>query len=140
MYPLAARMEGLATPGSRGANEHSHQLTEGYFQFKDLGAAKIKGVSAPLQICQVLGVGALRTRLQVSAQRGLSRFVGRKKEIDHLKHPREQAQNGQGQIVAVVGEPGVGKSRLFHEFKILSEKNCLVLETFYVANGRGYVY
>ena len=91
---LAARMEGLATPGSIVASEHTHRLTEGYFQFKDLGAAKIKGVSAPLRIYEVLSVGALRTRLQVSAQRGLSRFVGRKKEIDQLKQAREQARSG----------------------------------------------
>jgi len=139
-YVPVGHSTSLATPGSIVASEHTHRLTEGYFQFKDLGAAKIKGVRAPLRIYEVLSVGALRTRLQVSAQRGLSRFVGRKKEIDQLKQAREQARSGQGQIVAVVGEPGVGKSRLFHEFKILSEKNCLVLETFCVAHGRGYAY
>ena len=137
---LAARMEGLATPGSTVVSEYTHQLAEGYFAFKDLGAAKIKGVSEPLRIYELLGVGALRTRLQVSATRGLSRFVGRKKEIEHLKQVREQATNGQGQIVGVMGEPGVGKSRLFHEFKALSEQHCLVLETFCVAHGRGHAY
>ena len=137
---LAARMEGLATPGSTVVSEYTHQLAEGYFEFKDLGAAKIKGVSEPLRIYELLGVGALRTRLQVSATRGLSRFVGRKKEIEHLKQVREQATNGQGQIVGVMGEPGVGKSRLFHEFKALSEQHCLVLETFCVAHGRGHAY
>lgn len=137
---LAARMEGLATPGTTVVSAYTHQLTEGYFEFKDLGAAKIKGVSEPLQIYEVLGVGALRTRLQVSAARGLSRFVGRKQEIEHLKQAREQARNGQGQMVGVVGEPGVGKSRLFHEFKLLSERRCLVLETFCAAHGSGYAY
>ena len=137
---LAARMEGLATPGTTVVSAYTHQLTEGYFEFKDLGAAKIKGVSDPLQIYEVLGVGALRTRLQVSAARGLSRFVGRKQEIEHLKQAREQARNGQGQMVGVVGEPGVGKSRLFHEFKLLSERRCLVLETFCAAHGSGYAY
>ena len=137
---LAARMEGLATPGSTVVSEYTHQLAEGYFEFKDLGAAKIKGVSEPLRIYELLGIGALRTRLQVSATRGLSRFVGRKKEIEHLKQVREQATNGQGQIVGVMGEPGVGKSRLFHEFKALSEQHCLVLETFCVAHGRGHAY
>ena len=79
---LAARMEGLATPGTTVVSAYTHQLTEGYFEFKDLGAAKIKGVSDPLQIYEVLGVGALRTRLQVSAARGLSRFVGAGKARD----------------------------------------------------------
>jgi len=137
---LAARMEGLATPGTTVVSAYTHQLTEGYFEFKDLGAAKIKGVSEPVQIYELLGVGALRTRLQVSAARGLSRFVGRKKEIEHLKQVREQARNGQGQMVGVVGEPGVGKSRLFHEFKVLSEQHCLVLETFCAAHGSSYAY
>ena len=137
---LAARMEGLATPGTTVVSAYTHQLTEGYFEFKDLGAAKIKGVSEPVQIYELLGVGALRTRLQVSAARGLSRFVGRKKELDHLKQVREQASRGQGQMVGVVGEPGVGKSRLFHEFKALSERRCLVLETFCAAHGSSYAY
>ena len=137
---LAARMEGLATPGTTVVSAYTHQLTEGYFEFRDLGAAKIKGVSEPLQIYEVLGVGALRTRLQVSAAHGLSRFVGRKQEIEHLKQAGEQARNGQGQMVGVVGEPGVGKSRLFHEFKLLSERRCLVLETFCAAHGSGYAY
>ena len=137
---LAARMEGLATPGTTVVSADTHQLTEGYFEFKDLGAAKIKGVSEPLQIYELLGVGALRTRLQVSAARGLSRFVGRKKEVEHLKQVREHARNGQGQMVGVVGEPGVGKSRLFHEFKVLSEPHCLVLETFCAAHGSSYAY
>ncbi len=137
---LAARLEGLATPGTTVVSAYTHQLTEGYFEFKDLGAAKIKGVSEPVLIYELLGVGALRTRLQVSAARGLSRFVGRRKEVEHLKQVREQATNGQGQMVGVVGEPGVGKSRLFHEFKALSGQHCLVLETFCVAHGSGYAY
>ena len=137
---LAARLEGLATPGTTVVSAYTHQLTEGYFEFKDLGAAKIKGVSEPLQIYEVLGVGALRTRLQVSAAHGLSRFVGRKQELEQLKQVRAQASNGQGQIVGVVGEPGVGKSRLLHEFKLLSERHCLVLETFCAAHGSGYAY
>ena len=137
---LAARMEGLATPGTTVVSADTHRLTEGYFAFKDLGAAKIKGVSEPVQIYELLGVGALRTRLQVSAARGLSRFVGRKKELDHLKQVRAQASRGQGQMVGLVGEPGVGKSRLFHEFKALSEPRCLVLETFCVAHGSSYAY
>ncbi len=137
---LAARLEGLATPGTTVVSPYTHQLTEGYFEFRDLGAAKIKGVSEPVQIYELLGIGALRTRLQVSAARGLARFVGRKKELEHLKQVREQARNGQGQMVGVVGEPGVGKSRLFHEFKVLSEQHCLVLETFCAAHGSNYAY
>ncbi|HEV8718502.1 MAG TPA: adenylate/guanylate cyclase domain-containing protein [Candidatus Binatia bacterium] len=137
---LASRMEGLATPGSIVASEHTYKLTEGYFEFKPLGAVRVKGVSETVNIYEVLGVGLLRTRLQVAARRGLVRFVGRHSEMDHLKHAFAQAKNNHGQIVGVMGEPGVGKSRLFHEFKLLSQRGCLVLETFSVSHGKASPY
>ncbi len=74
---LASRMESLATGGSIVVSEHTYKLIEGYFQCKPLGAAQVKGVSEPVQIYEVLGVGPLRTRLQVAARRGLVHFVGR---------------------------------------------------------------
>src|SRR3982074_2645584 len=77
---LAARMESLATPGAIVVSEHTYKLAEGYFDFKPLGAAKVKDVSEPVNIYEVLGVGPLRTRLQVAAKRGLTRFVGRQHE------------------------------------------------------------
>ncbi|MBI3798113.1 MAG: AAA family ATPase [Deltaproteobacteria bacterium] len=137
---LASRMEGLATPGSVVVSEHTHKLTEGYFEFKPLGAVRVKGVSEPVNIYELLGVGQLRTRLQVAARRGLVRFVGRHSEMEHLKRAFAQAQSSHGQIVGVMGEPGVGKSRLFHEFKLLSQRGCLVLETFSVSHGKAYPY
>jgi class 3 adenylate cyclase len=82
---LAARMEGLATPGSIVVSEHTYKLTEGYFEFKPLGAVRVKGVSEPVTIYEVLGVGPLRTRLQVAARRGLVRFVGRHSEMEYTK-------------------------------------------------------
>src|SRR5439155_386484 len=137
---LAARMESLATPGSIVVSEHTQRLTEGYFEFKSLGAAQVKGVSDPVNIYEVLGVGPLRTRLQVAARQGLVRFVGRQGEMEQLRKALELAKGGHGQIVAVMGEPGVGKSRLCHEFKLLSQKSCLVLETFSVSHGKAYAY
>src|SRR5229473_6174889 len=80
---LASRMEGLATPGSIVVSEHTYKLTEGYFEFKPLGAVRVKGVSEPVSIYEMLGVGLLRTRLQVAARRGLVRFVGRHSEMEH---------------------------------------------------------
>src|SRR5499433_38203 len=74
---LAARMEQMATPGSILVTEHTHKLTAGYFEFKPLGAATIKGVEELLNVYEALGAGPLRTRLQVAARRGLTRFVGR---------------------------------------------------------------
>jgi len=105
-----------------------------------LGAAKVKGASEPVNIYEVLGIGPLRTRLQVAARRGLARFVGRQSEIAQIRRALEQAKAGHGQIVGVIGEPGVGKSRLFHEFKLLSQQGCLVLETFSVSHGKTYPY
>src|SRR5713101_6360341 len=144
---LAARMENLATPGSILVSEYTYKLTEGYFEFKSLDAARVKGVSEPVRIYEVAGVGPLRTRLQVAARRGLVRFVGRQGELDQLKKALEQTKAGHGQIVGVMGEPGVGKSRLFHEFvgathasPLPSQKGCLVLETFSVSHGKAYAY
>src|SRR6266849_4545389 len=137
---LASRMEGLAPGGSVVVSEHTYKLAEGYFEFKPLGAARVKGVSEPVNIYEVLGVGPLRTRLQVAARRGLVRVVGRQNELEQMKRALEQAKAGHGQIVGVMDEPGVGKSRLFHEFKMLSQKDCLLLETFSVSHGKAYPY
>ncbi|MFC3106699.1 adenylate/guanylate cyclase domain-containing protein [Undibacterium arcticum] len=137
---IASRMEGIAVPGSIVVSEHTHKLTEGYFAFKALGATPIKGLPEPLAVFEVLGLGPLRTRLQVAASRGLARFVGRARELEQLRAARAQAQAQYGQIVGVVGEPGVGKSRLCHEFKLRAPRDCLVLETFSVSHGKAYPY
>src|SRR3989454_1513388 len=113
---LAARMEQMATPGSILITEQTHTLTAGYFEFKALGKTQVKGVEEPLNVYEAVGAGPLRTRLQVAAQRGLTRFVGRLGEMEHVRRALEQAKAGHGQIVGVMGEPGVGKSRLFYEF------------------------
>ena len=137
---LAARMEQKAKPGSIVVSDDTHKLTEGYFQFKGLGPAQVKGVSEPLDIYEVLGVGPLRTRLQVAARRGLVRFVGRQSEIEQKRRALDLARAGHGQIVAVMGEPGVGKSRLCYEFKLISQGECLVLEAFSISHGKAYPY
>src|SRR5207245_11736679 len=105
----------------------------GYFEGQALGEAKIKGVTEPVPIYEVLSIGPLRTRLQVAARRGFTRFVGRYKEIDHLRLALDQAKAGHGQIVGVMGERGLGKSRLFYEFKLLSQRECLILEAYSVS-------
>jgi class 3 adenylate cyclase/tetratricopeptide (TPR) repeat protein len=137
---LAARMESLASGGAVVVSEGTYKLIEGYFECKALGAAKVKGVTEPIPIYEVLGVGPLRTRLQVAASRGLSRFVGRHNELEQLQRAWEQVQAGHGQIVGVTGEPGLGKSRLFYEFKLLSHSGCLVLEAYSVSYGKASPY
>jgi class 3 adenylate cyclase/tetratricopeptide (TPR) repeat protein len=112
---LAARMEQLATPGSSRLTAGTLQLVEGYVQVRPLGLVPVKGLGEPLEVYELIGVGSARTRLQAAAQRGLSRFVGRDAEMDGLRGALEKAGRGNGQVVAVIGEPGVGKSRLFWE-------------------------
>jgi class 3 adenylate cyclase/predicted ATPase len=138
---LAARMEQLATPGTIVVSAYTHRLTDGYFAFKDLGPTQIKGVADALHIYELLGVGQLRTRLQVSASRyGLTRFVGRHREMEQLNQALAHAKAGHGQIVGTMGEPGLGQSRLFYEFKLLSLGGCLVLEAYSVSHGKATAY
>ena len=137
---LAARLQSLASGGAIVASEATYKLTEGHFAFKAPRVAQVKGVSAPVHLYEVAGVGLLRTRLQVSASRGLVRFVGRQRELEQMQRAFELATGGRGQMVAVVGEPGVGKSRLCYEFKVRAQRGCLVLETFSVSHGKAYPY
>jgi predicted ATPase/class 3 adenylate cyclase len=137
---LAARLQSLANPGSIVVSASTFRLTEGFFTFNALGAAQIRGVSELVPLYEVVGVGPLRTRLQVVARRGLVQFVGRQRELERMQQAWEQAQRGQGQIVAAVGEPGLGKSRLCYEFKLHAQRYGLVLETFSVSHGKAYPY
>jgi class 3 adenylate cyclase/predicted ATPase len=143
---LAARMEQLAAPGSILVTAYTHKLTDGYFEFKALGRTQIKGVEAPLPVYEVVGAGTLRTKLQVAVRRGLTRFVGRQSEMEQLRRALDQAKAGHGQIVGVMGEPGLGKSRLFYEFvgaydhTPLQRHGCLVLEAYSVSHGKASPY
>jgi class 3 adenylate cyclase/tetratricopeptide (TPR) repeat protein len=113
---LAQRMEGLAEPGAVFLTEHTQRLVEGYFALRSLGAFDLKGVTGPVEVHELQGVGTLRTRLDRSRERGFSRFVGRSREVETLESARERAVAGHGQVVGVVAEAGVGKSRLCVEF------------------------
>jgi class 3 adenylate cyclase len=137
---LASRMQTLAEPGSMVVSEATYRLSEGYFAFRSLGPARVKGVSEPVNVYEVTGIGPLRTRLQRAAGRGLTKFVGREREMDATRRALELAKQGRGQIVAAIGEAGLGKSRLFYEFKATSQSECLVLETFSVSHGKASSY
>ncbi len=137
---LAARMQALAPIGSIASTEQVRKLCEGYFIFKSLGPTRVKGVSEPVEVFEVTGLGPLRTRLQRSAGRGLTKFVGREREMDAMKRAADQAKAGHGQIVAAMAEAGVGKSRLFFEFKAVSQSGCMVLEAFSVSHGKASAF
>ncbi len=137
---LAARMQALAPIGSIASTEQVRKLCEGYFIFKSLGPTRVKGVSEPVEVFEVTGLGPLRTRLQRSAGRGLTKFVGRQREMDAMKRAADQAKAGHGQIVAAMAEAGVGKSRLLFEFKAVSQSGWMVLETFSVSHGKASAF
>ncbi len=113
---LAARMEQLASPGMTLATEAVVRLAGEYLQLKPLGPIPVKGLAAPVEVFEVLGADRPRTRLDVAASRGLTPFVGRHTELESLRRILERARGGHGQVVALVGEAGVGKSRLYWEF------------------------
>jgi class 3 adenylate cyclase/tetratricopeptide (TPR) repeat protein len=113
---LAARMEQAAIPGTVLISADTLGLVEGYVEAKSLGPLVIKGLGERVEVYEVIGAASVRSRFRAAAIRGLTRFVGRDTEIEQLCKALVQAKDGQGQIVAVVGEPGVGKSRLFYEF------------------------
>jgi class 3 adenylate cyclase/tetratricopeptide (TPR) repeat protein len=134
---LAARMEQLAPPGSTRLTIDTLRLAEGYVQVQALGSVPVKGLPSPVEIFELLGASAARTRMQAIAARGLTRFVGRNSELAVLEEALERARKGDGRLVAVVGDPGVGKSRLLWEITHSHRsQGCLVLEAGSVSYGK----
>ena len=113
---LAQRMEALAPAAKVYLTEHTARLVRGWFKLRDLGEFELKGVSARVGVHELEGVGEVRTRFDVSRARGLSKFVGRAKEMAALEDALERATGGHGQVIGVVAEAGTGKSRLLFEF------------------------
>ncbi|MGH8455075.1 MAG: ATP-binding protein, partial [Nevskiales bacterium] len=113
---LAARMEQIAEPGRIYLTRYTATQVEGYFRLRDLGEMNIKGAREPLHVYELEGVGALQTRLDVSRSRGLSRFIGRERESALLNEALALAREGKGQVAGVIGNAGIGKSRLCYEF------------------------
>ena len=138
---LAARMEQAALPGSILVSLNTLRLAEGYVQVKPLGPIRVKGLSQPVEVYEVIGGGAIRSRFQSAAARGLTRFVGRDAELDQLRQALERVRAGHGQVVALVGEPGVGKSRLLWEFTHSHwAQGWLILESSSVSYGKATPY
>src|SRR5262249_36933202 len=113
---LAARMEELAGAGAVLMTGATLREVEGFIEVKSLGTVEVKGVSRPVDAYQLVGATAARKRLHAAVSRGLTPFVGRKTEIEIFKGLTEQTVTGRGQVLSLVGEAGIGKSRLVHEF------------------------
>ena len=115
------------------------RLAEGYVQVKALGPVPVKGLQEPIEVFELAGAGPARTRLQALAARGLTPFVGRRTERQALRDTLARAGTGRGQLVAVLGEPGVGKSRLLAEFLASPfTQGWLILEAHAVSYGQGH--
>ncbi len=138
---LAARMEQLAEPGSILVSPATLELAEGYVAVKALGPLPVKGLPEPVEVYELVGAGAIRSRLHAAAARGLTSFVGRDSELEQLRQALARAQAGNGQVVAVVGEPGVGKSRLYWEFTHSHRVHgWLIVEAGSVSYGKAAAY
>jgi class 3 adenylate cyclase/tetratricopeptide (TPR) repeat protein len=126
---LASRMEGLAEPGAVYVTDDTFKLTEGLFRFEALGDREVKGKEEPIGAYRVIAPSTRRTRFDVSAERGLTPFLGRERELELLLDGLERAKSGRGQAFSIMGEAGVGKSRLLYEFrKAISSEDVFFLE------------
>jgi class 3 adenylate cyclase/tetratricopeptide (TPR) repeat protein len=138
---LAARMEQLATPGSIRLTAATLRLVEGLVRVNALGPVPVKGLPEPVEVFELTGSGAIRRRLQAAAARGLTPFVGRQQELTVLSQALARAEAGHGQVVAVLGEAGVGKSRLVHEcLQSTHTQGWRVLEAASVSYGKATPY
>ncbi len=126
---LAARMEHNAAPGSILVSKHTYRLAKAFFDFRPEGTIQVKGKAEPIEAYRLIKPSEVETRIEASTVRGLTKFVGRKREIETLREAFEKARSGEGQVVGVVGEAGVGKSRLLLEFRnSLPKGECVFLE------------
>jgi class 3 adenylate cyclase/tetratricopeptide (TPR) repeat protein len=138
---MAARMQELAAGGTTLMTASTLRQVEGFVQVRSVGAVQVKGVSQPVEAFEVVAATTARTRVQAAATRGLTPLVGRRTEIEVFSKLVEQAASGKGQILAMVGEPGMGKSRLVHEFtRHQLRPGWLVLEGASVSYGKATPY
>jgi class 3 adenylate cyclase/tetratricopeptide (TPR) repeat protein len=138
---LAARMEQMATPGSSRLTPATLRLVEGLVQVTALGPVPVKGLAEPVEVFELVGASGVRRRLQAAAARGLTRFVGRDQELVVMQQALKQASAGHGQVVALVGEAGVGKSRLVYEcVRSHRTQGWRVLESASVSYGKATPY
>jgi len=138
---LAARMEQIADAGTTLLTPATLALAEGFVEVKSLGPMSVRGLAEPIEVYELTSASAARSRLQAATARGLTKFVGRSAEMAQLQQALELARSGKGQLVAVVGEPGVGKSRLYYEFiHSYHTDGWLTLESRSVSYGKASAY
>jgi class 3 adenylate cyclase/tetratricopeptide (TPR) repeat protein len=114
---LASRMQTMARPGTVLVSADTHKMARDFFKFEPLGKVRVKGKEKPVEAYQLIEAGEVETRIEAAVARGLTKFVGRRREMAALQEAFEKAQSGSGQVVCIVGEAGVGKSRLILELR-----------------------
>ena len=138
---LASRMEEIAEPGTTYVTEVTFRLTEGIFRFESLGERRVKGKKKPIRVYRVIAPSTRRTRFDISAERGLTPFVGRERELELLLDGFERSKRGRGQAFSITAEAGVGKSRLLYEFrKAVANEDVSFLEGKCLSFSRGVAY
>lgn len=137
---VAARLQQAADSGRIVISEPTHRLVGGYFYTRPLGELSLKGKAEPVRAWEVVSTRVARTRLEVEAERGLTPFVGRERELRLLADCFEKAKAGHGQVVFLVGEPGIGKSRLLYEFRRRLGDEATWLEGHCLSFGRSIAF
>ena len=138
---IASRMEGLAEPGTTYVTGETFKLTEGYFRFEALGDKRVKGKETPVATYRIIAPSTRKTRFDVNAERGLTSFVGRSRELELLLDSLERVKEGSGQAFSIIGEAGIGKSRFLYEFrKVVSSEDITFLEGKCLSYGKGIPY
>jgi tetratricopeptide (TPR) repeat protein len=131
----------MAEPGSTYVTEETFKLTEGLFRFEALGEKEVKGKEEPVKVYRVIAPSTMKTRFDVSAERGLTPFVGRERELELLLDGFERCKSGRGQAFSIMAEAGVGKSRLLYEFrKAVTNEDVTFLEGKCLSYSRGVAY
>ncbi len=128
---LAARMENMASPGKVLGTDYTHKLAKDFFEFESLGKVQVKGKEEPVEAYEIIKASEVETRIEAAAAKGFTKFVGRKNSLAAFMEPYEKAKSGSGQVLGIVGEAGVGKSRLLIELK-----NRLPMEEYTYLEGR----
>jgi predicted ATPase len=138
---LASRMQELAEPGTTYLTEETFRLTEGLFRFEALGQREVKGREERVNVYHAIAPSTRRTRFDVSAERGLTPFVGRERELELLLDGLDRSRGGSGQAFSIMGEAGVGKSRLLYELrKAVANEDVTFLEGRCLSYSRGVAY
>ncbi|MDA2919696.1 tetratricopeptide repeat protein [Desulfobacterota bacterium AH_259_B03_O07] len=139
---LASRMEQIAKPGNIMVSESTYKIAKDYFNFKSLGALDIKGKKKPVSVYEVIEpIEEEKTRLEISREHGFTKFIGRAREIEVLRDSFARSKEGQGQAITIIGDAGMGKSRLLYEFrKLLEDENILYLEGRCISYGKSISY